>query len=107
MHRGEGVGGVGVGSGRQDRDQIENTDVLISSETKYPPPKFRAEGGSLVQFRSFTHHPDSWTPKAGAIAVTSEPGVLNNESWKSRNTPLELCGSGGKQEGTNLHCLDS
>ena len=98
---------LGVGSGRQDRDQIENTDVLISSETKYPPPKFRAEGGSLVQFRSFTHHPDSWTPKAGAIAVTSEPGVLNNESWKSRNTPLELCGSGGKQEGTNLHCLDS
>ena len=97
--------GVGerIGGGRQDRDQTENTDVQISSETKCPPPKFRAEGSPLLQFRSFTHHPDSWAPKAGASADTSEPGVLNHESWKSRNTPLKLCGSGGKHDGTHLH----
>ena len=95
--------GERVGGGRQDRDQIENTDVQISLETKYPPPKFRAVGSSLLQFRSFTHRPDSWTPKAGASAVTSEPRVLNNESWKSRNAPLELCRPGGKYDGTNLH----
>lgn len=84
--------------GRGDRTETrrKNTDVQISPETKYPPSKSRAGGGYLLQFRSFTHHPTAWTPKAGASADTSEPGVLQSESWKSRYTPLELCGSGGK-----------
>lgn len=84
--------------GRGDRTETrrKNTDVQISPETKYPPPKSRAGGGDLLQFRSCTHHPTAWTPKAGASADTSEPGVLQSESWKSRYAPLELCGSGGK-----------
>ena len=70
----------------------------ILPETKYPLLKSRAEGCYLLQFRFFSHHPDSCTPEAGTNAVTSEPGVLRNEAWKSRYAPLELCGSGGKHD---------
>ena len=74
------------------------THVQILPETKYPLLKSRAEGCYLLQFRFFSHHPDSWIPEAGTSAVTSEPRVLRNEAWKSRYAPLKLCGSGGKHD---------
>lgn len=88
----------GSAQGGDDRTgtRQKNTHVQILPETKYLPPKSTGGGGYLLQFRSFTHHPASWTPKAGASVGTSEPGALQNESWKSRYAPLELCGSGGK-----------
>ena len=91
---------VGVGDGRQDRDQVENTDVQISSETKYPPPKFREEGGSLLQFRSFTHHSDSWTSKAGGSSTMS-PGNLETLPWNCVDLVENMMGQ------TYTNCLDS
>ena len=39
------------------------THVQILPETKYPLLKSRAEGCYLLQFRFFSHHPDSWIPQ--------------------------------------------
>ena len=92
-----------TGQGWQDRDPTEKH--RCADFTRNQVPTSQVESRRRLQFSSFTYHSDSWTPKAGASAVTSEPRVLKNESWKFRNAPLELCGSGGNHEATNLHCL--
>ena len=57
-----------TGQGCEDRGQTEHAVVKqILPETRYPLLKSRAEGGYLLQFRSFTHHPTPWTPKAGPV----------------------------------------
>ena len=82
---------TGQGPGRKYRcaDFIRN---------KYPPPKFREEGGSLLQFRSFTHHPDSWTPGGSS---TMSPGNPETLPWNCVDLVENMMGQ------TYTNCLDS
>ena len=66
------------GGGWQDRDQTENTDVQSSPETKYPPPKSRAEGG-------YSSVPSPITPIPGP--PEQEPVLLLLNPGSSKMSP--------------------
>ena len=85
-----------TGQGWQDRDQTEKHMCRFYQKPSTHLPRLEQEAATCYSSDPSPTTPLPGPPKAGASADTSEPGVLQNESWKSRYAPLELCGSGGK-----------
>ena len=74
-------------AGMKDRDQTEKHTCADFTRNQVPTSQVYSRRRLLATVQILHSSPRFLDPQSRA---------LQNESWKSRYTPLELCGSGGK-----------